>query len=62
MALTERQLAGHQRRSLRAIRERLLTMAEQWDGVDQFNLGELTGLADKVEEVSASMVVDDGAG
>ncbi|MCW0207605.1 MAG: hypothetical protein OJK14_10940 [Achromobacter sp.] len=58
-SLTPKQLAGSQRRSLRAIRERLLSMAEAWDGVDQFNLGELTDLADHVERVSASMVSDD---
>lgn len=59
MAQTERQLAGCQRRTLRKMRERLLTMAEAWDGLDQFNMSELTQLADKVEEVSAGMVVED---
>jgi hypothetical protein len=60
MTITDKQLAGNQRRSLRKIRARLLEMADQWDGVDQFNLSELTGLADKVEEVAVGMVADDG--
>ncbi|MFY2599410.1 hypothetical protein ACOTHJ_33145 [Achromobacter xylosoxidans] len=55
---TSKQLAGRQRRSLRTIRERLLSMAEAWDGVDQFNLGELADLADHAERVSAQMVAD----
>ncbi|WP_238890964.1 hypothetical protein [Achromobacter insuavis] len=56
---TPKQLAGRQRRSLRAIRERLLSMAEAWDGIDQFNMGELTDLADHSERVSAQMAADD---
>lgn len=56
---TPKQLAGSQRRSLRAIRERLLKMAEAWDGVDQFNMSELTDLADHAERVSAQMVADE---
>lgn len=53
---TEKQLAGHHRRSLRSIRTKLLAMSEAWDGVDQFNMSELEQLADKCEEVAASMV------
>ncbi|MGB3067052.1 MAG: hypothetical protein WBC18_00815 [Ottowia sp.] len=59
---TPKQLAGSQRRSLRAIREKLLNMAEAWDGVDQFNMGELTDLADHIEQVSAQMIADDIGG
>lgn len=55
---TPKMLAGNQRRSLRSIREKLLDMAVAWDGVDQFNLSELTDLADRVEVVSAQMVDD----
>ncbi len=62
MSLTDKQLAGHQRRTLRSIRKRLLDMASAWDGVDQFNMGELEALADKAEEIAAGMVADDGAG
>lgn len=59
MTITEKQLAGNQRRSLRAMRTRLLAMSQAWDGVDQFNVTELEQLADKCEEVAAAMVADD---
>lgn len=59
MTITDKQLAGNQRRSLRAMRVKLLAMADQWDGRDQFNLGELTRLADDFEEVAANMIDDD---
>jgi len=61
MARTNKQLAGAQRRSLRAMREKLLDMAAAWDGMDQYNMGELTDLADHVERVAAGMVGDDDA-
>lgn len=54
--MTDKQLAGNQRRTLRAMRARLLVMAGEWDGRDQFNLSQLTELADKVEAVSVGMV------
>jgi hypothetical protein len=64
MTITDKKLAGHQRRSLRAIRAKLLAMAGEWDGRDQFRLSELTRLADDVEEVAINMtddsVIDDG--
>lgn len=60
MSLTDKQLAGNQRRSLRKMRARLLEMAAEWDGVDQFNLSQLTELADKVEEVAVGMIADEG--
>lgn len=59
MSLTDKQLAGNQRRTLRAMRERLLTMAAEWDGVDGFNETELTELADKVQAVSEGLVADE---
>lgn len=58
-ATSHRQLAGHQRRTLRSIRGRLLAMSSVWDGVDQYNMNGLADLADKVEEVAAGMVPDD---
>lgn len=61
MSLTDKQLAGHQRRALRTIRKRLLDMAGEWDGRDQFNVTQLTELADQAEEVATSMVADDPA-
>lgn len=59
MSLTDKQLAGHQRRALRTIRERLLKMAGEWDGRDQFNVTQLTELADRAEDVATEMVADD---
>lgn len=41
MILTCKQLAGNQRRTLRVMRLRLLSMAGEWAGVDQFLLSEL---------------------
>ncbi len=59
MSQTEKQIAGNQRRSLRKMREQLLAMASAWDGLDQFNMGQLTELADKVESVSGELITDD---
>lgn len=59
MTITDKQLAGNQRRSLRAMRAKLLAMSEAWDGIDQFNVTELELLADKCEEVAAAMVADE---
>lgn len=59
MSQTEKQIAGNQRRSLRKMREQLLAMASAWDGLDQFNMGQLSELADKVESVSAELITDD---
>jgi hypothetical protein len=56
---SDKQLAGNQRRTLRAMRAKLLRMAEEWDGVDQFNLSQLTDLADKVEGVASKMVAEE---
>lgn len=55
-APTERQLAARHVRRLRTIRKNLLDMAEQWGGLDQFNLSELTDLADKAESVAVGLV------
>lgn len=58
MSITDKQLAGTQRRTLRAMRERLLKMAAEWDGVDQFNHTQLGELADRLETVAVDMVVE----
>lgn len=60
MELTNKQIAGHQRRSLCSIRKRLLSMAADWDGVDQYNVNILEELADQVEEAATNMVDDRG--
>lgn len=60
--MTEKQLAGHQRRRLRTIRRQLLEMSTQWDGIDEFNLGQLQDIADKVESVAAELIADEAPG
>lgn len=59
MSQTDKQLAAGQRRSLRAMRQKLLRMAEEWDGVDEFNRTQLTEMADQAERVATEMVADD---
>lgn len=59
MSLTDKQLAGNQRRTLRKMRERLLKMAGDWDGRDQFNMTELTELANQAETVAMGLVADE---
>jgi hypothetical protein len=59
MSVSEKQQAGHQRRSLHAMRQRILAMANAWDGLDQFNVSELTDLADKVQSVADGLVADE---
>lgn len=61
MSRTSRQQAGQQRRTLRALRVRLLKLSESWEGVDEFNRGALEDLADRVEWVAAQMVQEDDA-
>jgi hypothetical protein len=56
--MTDKQLAGNQRRSLRTLRAKLIAMSDEWDGRDEFNRSELTRLADDVEEVAGNMIDD----
>ncbi len=53
---TNKQLAAGQRRSLEAIRRKLLGMAAEWDGVDQFCMGALTDLADRAQETAGNLI------
>lgn len=55
-APTHKQLAGNQRRTLRAIRAKLLRMSDEWDGTDQYNMSALTTLADQIEKLAMEMV------
>lgn len=57
---TSAQLAGGQRRTLRAMRERILNMADEWDGVDEYARGRLTDLADEAAEVIKAITPDSG--
>jgi hypothetical protein len=56
---THKQLAGGQRRTLAAVKERLLNMAAEWDEVDQFCMNAIEELADKVQETSDYLVFED---
>ena len=49
-------------RRLRTMREQLLSMAAQWEDLDQFCVNELEGLADTVENVAVGLKDDDGNG
>lgn len=58
MSSSDKQIAGGQRRTLRAMRERLLRMADEWEGVDEYSRTCLTELADKAEEVVIALTPD----
>lgn len=55
MSLTDKQIAGGQRRTLRRMREQLLRMADKWEGVDEFARSRLTELADHAEQVATDI-------
>ncbi|NYT80916.1 hypothetical protein H0A70_05330 [Alcaligenaceae bacterium] len=56
MTQTAKQIAAGQRRSLRAMRKKILDMAAAWDEVDQFNMNTLEELADQTEKVACGLV------
>lgn len=60
-APTVKQLAAGQVRTLRAMREKLLKMADQWEGLDEFNRTRLTELADLADDIGGEFVPDDTA-
>jgi len=53
---TKKQIAAGQRRSLAAMREKLLDMAAVWDEVDQYHLNILEEAADKLSDVHAKLL------
>jgi hypothetical protein len=55
---TEKQLAGQQRRSLRAIQRKLEDMAAEWGDVDLCNQSELHQLAEKAKEVAEGLIAE----
>lgn len=58
MSRTDKQLAAGQRRSLRAMRAKLLTMSGEWEDLDQSNVSFLEELADQVEQVALALLPD----
>lgn len=55
MSRTVRQMAGAQKRTLRSMQSKLLDMSADWDEVDQFLMGELNDLRDKIDQIIVAM-------
>lgn len=61
-APTPKQLAGCQRRSIRAMRERLLAMAAEWADLDEYNASLLEEAARQLPDVHADdPISEDGS-
>lgn len=58
MSQTPKQIAGAQRRSLKAVQQKLEAMAAEWADVDEFNSNELHALAQRCKEVSENLVAE----
>ena len=56
---TQKQMAGGQRRSLKAIQRKIEAMAAEWGDVDAYNESVLHQLAQKVEELAESLVPEE---
>ena len=56
---TKNQMAAGQRRSLQAMVNKLRSMACEWDGVDEFNVGALDDLILEVERVAKELSADE---
>lgn len=52
---TARQMAGAQKRTLKAMQSKLLDMSADWDEVDQFLMGELNDLREKIGQIMDAM-------
>ena len=61
MSRTAAQVAAGQRRTLQAMREKLLGMSQDWDGLDQYLMHLLEEAADKLEEVRVGLLPEDAA-
>lgn len=58
---TKKQIAAGQRRSLESMRERVINMQRDWDGVDQCCVNFLGDLAEKIQETSKLLIDDEVA-
>lgn len=58
MSQTPKQLAGAQRRSLKALQKKIEAMAAEWADVDEFNVNELHALAQRCNEVSENLAAE----
>lgn len=59
---TMKQVAAGQVRSLRAMRAKLLNMADRWEDMDEYNRSRLTELADQTEALAVELTVGDVKG
>lgn len=55
MSRTARQMAGGHKRTLKTMQAKLLDMSADWDEVDQFVMGELNDLSDKIGQIIEAM-------
>ena len=55
---TKKQLTARHARRLKTMQEQLMTMAEQWEDLDQYCVNRLGALADQVESTSAELKED----
>lgn len=55
-ARSAKQIAAGQRRTLEAIKDRLLRMSLEWDDIDEFNVDELQSVALQVGRVGVYLL------
>lgn len=53
--MTPKQMAGNQRRSLKAIQKKLEDMAAEWGDVDAYSESRLFELAEQVKDVAKNL-------
>lgn len=58
MSRTDKQIAAGQVRSLRTMRAKLLNMADEWEGLDEYARTCLTELAEQAEQVALNLLPD----
>ena len=58
---TKKQIAAGQRRTLTAMREKVINMMLEWDGLDQCCVNFLDELAAKIQETSTLLIEDEVA-
>ena len=55
---SKKQLAAHHSRRLKTMQKQLMTMAEQWEDLDQFCVNSLVELADQAKKTAAELKED----
>ena len=55
---TKKQLAAQHARRLKTMQKQLMTMAEQWEDMDQFCVNTLEALADQAEKTATELKED----